>query len=46
MSAGIAYKFRVLYGRTNFLKQQNPKVGGVVSQYAKGRHIFYLITKR
>ena len=46
MSAGIARTFRTLYGRTNFLKQQNPSVGAIVSQYANGRHSFYLVTKR
>ena len=46
MSAGIAADFDQRYGHRNFLHQQKPHVGGVVSKYKNGIHIFYLATKR
>jgi hypothetical protein len=46
LSAGIAKKFRNLFGNIDLLSKQGPVVGGVVYQFTGTRFIYYLVTKK
>ena len=45
MSRGIALTFRRAFGRISELRQQSPRVGGVVFLVHRGVFIYYLVTK-
>ncbi|KAJ8910199.1 hypothetical protein NQ315_014370 [Exocentrus adspersus] len=45
MSAGIAAKFKSLYGQIDFLKSQNQTEGGLTILKSNSRFIYYLVTK-
>ncbi|XP_070497857.1 ADP-ribose glycohydrolase OARD1-like [Chironomus tepperi] len=47
MGAGIAVKFRDLFGQVDYLKSQNVEVGGcgVIKVTNPDRYIYYLVTK-
>ncbi|KFB53624.1 AGAP002604-PA-like protein [Anopheles sinensis] len=46
MGAGIAVKFKQLYGKVNELQSQNVGVGGVAVLQDGQRYVYYLITKK
>uniref|UniRef100_A0A182JHK5 Macro domain-containing protein n=1 Tax=Anopheles atroparvus TaxID=41427 RepID=A0A182JHK5_ANOAO len=46
MGAGIAVKFKQLYGRVNELQTQNVGVGGAAVLQDGQRYVYYLITKK
>lgn len=46
MGAGIATRFRYMFGGVAALREQNPKVGGLAVLKAGKRTVYYLVTKR
>uniref|UniRef100_A0AAG5D0M7 Macro domain-containing protein n=1 Tax=Anopheles atroparvus TaxID=41427 RepID=A0AAG5D0M7_ANOAO len=46
MGAGIAVKFKQLYGKVNELQAQNVGVGGAAVLQDGQRYVYYLITKK
>lgn len=45
MAAGIAVKFKSLFGQVDTLKSQNVKTGGVAVLKVSERYLYYLVTK-
>ncbi|ALC44314.1 CG33054, partial [Drosophila busckii] len=45
MGAGIAVKFKEVYGKLDELNAQNPKTGSVAVLQDDQRYIYYLVTK-
>ena len=46
MSAGIAVTFKKQFGGLEDLRRQRVDVGGVGVLQKKGRHIYYVVTKK
>ena len=45
MGAGIAVKFKQMYGRVDELLAQNVRTGGVAVLYEDSQTVYYLVTK-